>query len=335
MIRPAARSLVLAAALWLLLAAASAAQDLAAWRDGPSLRAIEGFVAAVERPGPDFVPPPQRIAVFDNDGTLWAEQPIYPEFAFALSRASAMARADPKLAREPAFQTALSGDAKAVAALDERQWLQLVVATHSGVTTEAFITAAHAWLATAKDPRFRRPHPANVYEPMCELMTYLRAHGFNVFIVTGGDADFVRAFAEGVYGVPSDHVIGSSSKTRFEQQDGRWVVVRAPEMVMDDEAAKPLNIALHIGVRPIFAAGNSDGDLQMLQYATSGPGRRLGLLVRHDDAEREYAYDRASKIGQLDKALDEAARDGWTVVSIRNDWRTVFPAQAAAPQAAP
>ena len=302
------------------------AQELASWNDGPARHDIEGFVTAVTTPGPDFVPPERRIAVFDNDGTLWTEQPIYTEVAFTLARAAQMARADPKLAAQPAFKAVLSGDRKAIAALSEKDLLQLMVTTHSGVSTETFQDAARAWLAQARDPRFHRRYDANVYQPMLELMAYLRAHGFNVFIVSGGDADFMRTFAQQVYGVPPDQVIGSSSQTRFERQNGRWVLVRQPQMTLDDKAAKPSNIALHIGVRPIFAAGNSDGDLQMLQYTTSGAGRRMGLIVHHDDAVREYAYDRASKVGTLDKALDEAARSGWTVVSMKTDWRIVFPA---------
>jgi phosphoserine phosphatase len=325
---PVHRIVVLAVAAWLVLGGLAAAQALASWNDGPARRNIEAFVDAVTTPGPDFVPEAERIAVFDNDGTLWTEQPVYTEVAFSLARAAQMAKADPKLAAQPAFKAVLSGDAKQIAALPEKDLLQLMVATHANVTTEAFTQAAKAWLAQARDPRFHRPYDANVYQPMLELMDCLRANGFNVFIVSGGDADFMRAFAQRVYGVPPDQVIGSSSRTRFEQQNGRWVLVREAEMALDDKQAKPENIALHIGARPIFAAGNSDGDLQMLQYATSGPGRRMGLIVHHDDAAREYAYDRASKIGTLDKALDEAARDGWTVVSMKHDWRTVFPAAA-------
>jgi phosphoserine phosphatase len=241
-----------------------------------------------------------------------------------------MAKADPALASQPAFSAALSGDPKVIAGLSDKDLMQLVLATHSDVETDAFVAEVRAWLSEARDPRFHRPYPANVYQPMLELLAYLRAHGFNVFIVTSGDTDFVRSFAERVYGAAPDHVIGSSSKTRFEHRNDRWVLVRTPEMVGDDQAQKPSNIALRIGLRPIFAAGNSDGDLQMLQYATSGGGKRMGLLVHHDDAAREYAYDRASKVGTLDKALDEAAREGWTVVSMKNDWRTVFPAAAAA-----
>ena len=327
MTRFASRSMI-AAAVWLVAVNASA-QPLASWTDGPARRTIESFVAAVAKPGPDFVPPSQRIAVFDNDGTLWTEQPIYTEVAFSLARAAQMAKADPALADKPAFKAAASGDPKRLAALGEKDLLQLVVATHSGVTTEQFSQAVTAWMDQARDPRFRRRYDANVYQPMLELMDYLRANDFNVFIVSGGDADFMRTFAERTYGVPPDQVIGSSSETRFEQQNGRWVLVRTAEIAGDDKAQKPSNIGLHVGARPIFAAGNSDGDLQMLQYATTGPGRRMAMIVRHDDPEREYAYDRASKIGTLDKALHEAARSGWTVVSMKRDWRRIFPSEAA------
>ena len=330
MSRVALRS-VIAIGVW-LIALNAAAQPLASWTDGAARHAIESFVAAVTRPGPEFVPPLQRIAVFDNDGTLWTEQPVYTEVAFSLARAAEMAKVDPSLAAKPAFKAAASGDPKQLAALGERGLLELVVATHSGVTTEQFSRAAAAWMAQARDPRFHRRYDANVYQPMLELMSYLRANGFDVFIVSGGDADFMRTFAARTYGVPPDQVIGSSSETRFEQQNGRWVLVRTAEIAGDDKAQKPSNIALHIGARPIFAAGNSDGDLQMLQYVTSGSGRNLGLIVRHDDAQREYAYDRASKIGTLDKALDEAARSGWTVVSMKDDWRTIFPSEGASPR---
>lgn len=322
-----------AAAAWILSAGLASAEALPSWNDGASRRAIESFVTAVTTPGPDFVPPAERIAVFDNDGTLWSEQPIYTEFAFSLARAAQMAKADPTLLAKPGFKAAASGDPKQIAALSEKDLLEVVVATHANVTTEDFAAAAKSWLAQARHPRFHRPYDTAVYQPMLELMRYLRAHDFYVFIVSGGDADFMRTFAQRAYGVPPDQVIGSSSKTRFENRNGRWVLVRTAEMEIDDKAEKPPNIGLHIGARPIFAAGNSDGDLQMLQYATSGPGRRLGLIVHHDDAQREYAYDRTSKIGTLDKALDEAARSGWTVVSMKNDWRTVFPAAITQPRA--
>ena len=328
-IKAMSRLSVLAVCASLLWSAAGRAEDLATWTDGPARKAVIAFVTAVTTPGLDFVSPDQRIAVFDNDGTLWTEQPIYTEVAFSLARAAQMAKADPKLAAQPAFAAAASGDPKRIAALSQKDLVHLLAATHAGVTTEAFSAAAKAWLATARDPRWRRAYDANVYAPMLELLTYLRAHGFKTFIVSGGDADFMRTFAQRVYGVPPDQVIGSSSGMRFEQRGGRWVLVRTPQLTIDDGPTKPSNIALHIGQRPIFAAGNSDGDLQMLQYTASGPGKRLELLVHHDDAQREYAYDRASKIGTLDKALDEAARKGWTVVSMKTDWRTIFPAPVA------
>ena len=320
-----ARRLAPFASAALLCVAPARAEDLANWNDGAARQAIQAFVAAVTRPGPDYVAPEARIAVFDNDGTLWSEQPIYTEFAFSFARAAEMAKADPKLAAKPAFAAAASGDPRRITAVAEKDSLEMVVLTHSGVTTETFAAQVKAWLSQARDPRFKRPYDANVYAPMLELLSYLRANGFKTFIVSGGDTDFMRAFAGPVYGVPPDQVIGSASRTRFEQKDGRWALVRMPEMTMDDQAAKPANIGLHIGARPIFAAGNSDGDLQMLQYASSGSGRRLAVLVHHDDAEREYAYDRASKVGRLDKALDEAAHSGWTVISMKRDWRTVFP----------
>ncbi|CAN7373960.1 HAD family hydrolase [Phenylobacterium sp. LjRoot219] len=322
-----------AAAAWLLSAGFASAEALASWHDTNSRRAIESFVTTVTTPGADFVPPAERIAVFDNDGTLWTEQPIYTEFAFSLARAAEMAKADPQLLAKPGFKAAASGDPKQIAALSEKDLLKVVVATHANVTTEEFAQAAKTWLAQARHPRFHRAYDTAVYQPMLELISYLREHDFNVFIVSGGDADFMRTFAERTYGVPPDQVIGSSSTTQFDQRNGRWVLVRQPQMSIDDKAAKPSNIGLHIGARPIFAAGNSDGDLQMLQYTTSGPGRRMGLIVHHDDAQREYAYDRASKIGTLDKALDEAARSGWTVVSMKGDWKTVFPAAVATPRA--
>ena len=331
LISAALRLSALAVSASLLWSTGAWAQDLAAWTDGSARKAIVAFVTAVTTPGRDFVPPDQRIAVFDNDGTLWTEQPIYTEVAFSLTRAAQMAKADSKLIAQPAFAAAASGDPKRIAALSEKDLLQLMTATHSGMTTEAFSAAAQAWLATARDPRWRRAYDANVYAPMLDLLAYLRGHGFKTFIVSGGDADFMRVFAQRVYGVPPEQVIGSSSGTRLEQHNGRWMLVRTRQMTIDDGATKPSNIALHIGRRPIFAAGNSDGDLQMLEYTASGPGRRMELLVRHDDAQREYAYDRASKVGRLDKALDEAGREGWTVVSMKGDWRTIFPASAAPP----
>lgn len=314
-------------ALWIAggLAFAPAPAALPSWNDGASKADITRFVEAVTTPGPDFVPVEQRVAVFDNDGTLWVEQPIYTEVAFSLARAAQLARTDPALAVRPAFQAALSGDPARLAAMSQSDLLELVTATHSGLTTDAFTEAARAWLAASRHPRFGRPYTASVYQPMLELMDYLRAHDFAVYIVSGGDTDFMRTFAASTYKTPPERVIGSYNVTLLKESNGRFLLERTPVMRPDDKADKPSNIALHIGRRPIFAAGNSDGDLQMLQYSTSGGGRRLGVIVHHDDAVREYAYDRASKVGTLDKALDAAGPSGWTIISMKNDWRLVFP----------
>lgn len=328
---------VFGAAILLLFAWTSPAlAGLPSWKDGGAKSAIVAFVEAVTTPGDAFVAEPDRVAVFDNDGTLWSEQPLYTEFLFSMQRAAELARNDPALAAKPAVQAILSGDHARIAALSEQDLLEIMSATHGGLTTEEFADASRAWLASARDPRSQRPYTESVYQPMLELMDYLRAHGFDVFIVSGGDRDFIRVFSDEVYNVPADQVIGSSNATDFVQRDDRWVLVRKDPMSINDKAAKPQNIALQIGRRPIFAAGNSDGDLQMLQYATSGPGRRMGLLVHHDDADREYAYDRNTSIGRLDEALNAARPAGWVVVSMRDDWGQVFPAvpEAAAPDTA-
>ena len=323
-----ARLLALTLALLLTAMANPALAALPSWNDRPAKAAIVAFVQAVTTEGERFVPPPERIAVFDNDGTLWSEQPLYTEVAFSLDRAAEMARADPTLAQRPAFQAILSGDHARIAALSQAELMELVVATHSGQTTDDFSRAAHAWLLDARHPQTGRLYRDSVYQPMLELMDYLRAHDFQVFIVSGGDRDFIRAFAREVYSVEPWQVIGSSNATDFIAADGGWALMRNDEMIVDDGPAKPENIALHIGRRPIFAAGNSDGDLQMLQYTTSrSPG--FGLLVHHDDGQREYAYDRQSPVGKLDQALDAAGPAGWTVVSVRDDWNVVF---AAPPQ---
>ncbi len=309
----------------LFAGAPSASAALPSWNPGEAKAAIQAFVHTVTSPGPDFVPEARRIAVFDNDGTLWTEQPIYTEVAFSLARAAEMARADPELAKHPAFQAVLSGDRARIGALSQLELLELVAATHSNLTVDDFAGAAAAWLADARHPQTGRAYPQSVYQPMLELMDFLRANGFEVFIVSGGDRDFIRTFSETAYGVPPWQVIGSSNATALVEQDGVWALTRTAQPIGDDGPDKVRNIALQIGLRPIFAAGNSDGDLQMLQYSTSGPGARFGLLVHHDDAAREYAYDRQSHIGKLDAALDAAGPAGWTVVSIRDDWRTVFP----------
>ncbi len=304
----------------------SAADPLPSWNDGPAKQAIEAFVHDVTTPGPRFVAQAARVAVFDNDGTLWAEQPMYFELAFSLDRAKAMAAKDPALLKTPAFQAAASGDPKALAALSEKDVAGLAVATHSGMTTDQFAAAAKAWFASAVHPQRHRPYVTLVYQPQLELLAYLRVNGFSTWIVSGGGVDFMRAFAEGAYGVPPERTIGSSGQTRFELRGGAPALVKLPKIgSVDDGPGKPQNIELHIGRRPILAFGNSDGDQQMLEWAAAQPGPNLELLVHHDDAAREWAYDRKSKIGTLDKAWDEAVVRHWIVVSMKSDWGQVFP----------
>jgi hypothetical protein len=318
-------TITLAAALALALSAA--AEPLPSWNEGQAKRAIVDFVQRVSSDGGvDFVPLQKRIAVFDNDGTLWAEKPMYAQLAFALDRVKALAPQHPEWKDEQPFKAALEGDLKTVAAGGEHALLELIMATHAGMTTDAFARLVEDWLATAKHPRFNRPYTELVYQPMLELLAYLRANGFKTGIVSGGGIEFMRPWTEKVYGIPPEQVIGSSIKTRFELSEGKPVLVRLPEInFIDDKAGKPVGIHMHIGRRPIAAFGNSDGDLQMIQWTTAGSGARFGLIVHHTDAEREYVYDRQSSIGRLDKALDEAKRQGWTVVDMKQDWKRIFP----------
>ncbi|MGE3292410.1 MAG: HAD family hydrolase, partial [Geminicoccaceae bacterium] len=263
----------------------------------------------------------------DNDGTLWVEQPMYVQGVFAFDRLKALAPQHPEWKTEQPFKAALEGDKATLADAGERGLMALVMATHAGMTTDQFAAEVTDWLATAQHPRFERPYLRLVYQPMVELLEYLRAHGFTTFIVSGGGVDFMRPWAEGSYGIPPQQVVGSSIKTGFTLVDGKPVLTKLPELeFVDDGPGKPVGIHRFIGRRPIAAFGNSDGDLQMLQWATMGaPGRRFGLIVHHDDAEREYAYDRDSHVGRLDKALDAAPAAGWTVVSMKDDWRAIFP----------
>lgn len=317
---------VVAALAAALVAAATAAQPLPSWNDGPAKRAIVQFVTDATTPGhPAFVPAAERIAVFDNDGALWSEQPMYFQLAFAIDRVRALAPAHPEWKDTQPFKAALEGDVKALAASGERGLLELVMATHAGITSDEFALVVREWAETARHPTLRRPYTELTYAPMRELLEYLRAGGFKTYIVSGGGVEFLRVFAEKLYGVPPEQVIGSSIRTRYEVRDGGPVIVRLPEIdFIDDKAGKPVGIHKFIGRRPIAAFGNSDGDFEMLEWTTSGPGRRLGLIVRHDDEVREFAYDRASAIGRLDRALDEAGRRGWVVVSMKTDWRVVF-----------
>ena len=303
-----------------------AADPLASWNEGPAKARIVAFVEATTgQGGKDYVAPSDRIAVFDNDGTLWSEQPMYFQLAFAIDRVKVFAPEHPEWKTREPFKAALEGDMKALAASGEHGLLELVMATHAGNTSEEFARIVRDWAKTARHPTFRRPYTELVYAPMRELLDYLRANGFKTYIVSGGGVEFLRVFAEELYGVPPEQVIGSGIKAKYEVRDGRPVIVRLPEIdFIDDKAGKPVGIHKFIGRRPIAAFGNSDGDVEMLEWTTAGPGPRLGVLVHHDDAGREFAYDRTSPFGKLDRGLDEARTRGWLVVSIGNDWRTVY-----------
>ncbi|WP_244644032.1 HAD family hydrolase [Alsobacter metallidurans] len=296
------------------------------WNDGAARRAILAFVAAATTPGtPDFVPPDQRIAVFDNDGTLWPEQPMYGQLAFALDRVRALAPLNPAWKNRQPFKAVLDGDLKALAEAGERGLVELVMAAHAGMTASDFTGIVERWLASARHPHFGRPYTDLAYQPMLEVMAYLRANGFRTFIVSGGGVEFMRPWTERVYGVPPGQVIGSSIKTRFEMRDGRPELFRLPEIdFIDDGPGKPVGINAHIGQRPVAAFGNSDGDLQMLQWTTLAGRRSLGVLIHHTDAAREFAYDRDSEFGRLDKALDAAPGNGWSIVNMKDDWKQVF-----------
>ncbi|MFF0946547.1 HAD family hydrolase [Rhizobium leguminosarum] len=324
-----ARDGVLAVTAALLFVGSAYAQSdpLPSWNDTAPKAAIIAFVEKVTKENtPDFVPEPERIAVFDNDGTLWTEHPMYVQLAFALDRVRTMAPEHPEWKDTQPFKAALEGDMKALAASGEKGLVELIMTTHAGMTSSDFQKIVTDWLASARDPKFKRPYTELVYQPMVELLAYLRANGFKTFIVSGGGIEFMRPWAEKVYGVPPEQVIGSSIKTEFRMQDDTPTLYRLPEVnFIDDKAGKPVGINQQIGRRPIAAFGNSDGDLQMLQWTTmAGAPARLGLLIHHTDAEREYAYDRDTEVGRLDKALDAAAIAGWTVVDMKADWKQVF-----------
>jgi phosphoserine phosphatase len=305
---------------------ATSGTSLPSWNEGATKQSILDFVAAITREGsPDFVPPAERIATFDNDGTLWVEHPMYTQLVFVLDRVKALAPQHPEWKDTQPFKAALEGDMKTLAASGEHGLLALVLATHSGMTVNEFEKIVLDWIATARDPRFKRPYTELAYLPMIELLGFLRANGFKTFIVSGGGIEFMRPWTERVYGVPPEHVVGSSIKTKFQMRDGRPELFRTAELnFIDDNVGKPVGINEYIGRRPIAAFGNSDGDLEMLQWTTMAGGRRLGLIVHHTDAEREYAYDRDTSFGRLDKALDAAALNKWTVVDMKNDWRRIF-----------
>ncbi|WP_245518285.1 HAD family hydrolase [Rhizobium leguminosarum] len=300
---------------------------LPSWNDTASKVAIVSFVEKVTGQGsPDFVPETERIAVFDNDGTLWVEHPMYVQLAFALDRVKTLAPQHPEWKETQPFKAVLDGDMKSLAASGEKGLVELIMTTHAGMTSSDFQKIVTDWLASARDPKFKRPYTELVYQPMVELLAYLRANGFKTFIVSGGGIEFMRPWAEKVYGVPPEQVIGSSIKTEFRMQDDTPTLYRLPEVnFIDDKAGKPVGINQQIGRRPIAAFGNSDGDLEMLQWTTmAGAPARLGVLIHHTDADREYAYDRDTDFGRLDKALDAAAITGWTVVDMKADWKQVF-----------
>ncbi len=302
------------------------ANPLPSWNDGPTKAAVVSFVERVtDSTQTAFVPAEERIAVFDNDGTLWAEQPMYFQLAFAIDRVRELAPDHSEWSTRMPFAAILSGDAEALAALTEHDIVEIVTATHSGMTVDEFRSAVEGWLATARHPRFDQRYTDLVYQPMLELLDYFRANGFKTFIVSGGGIDFMRAFTERVYGIPPEQVVGSMGKLAVEMRGGSPVLVKQPGVdFIDDKEGKPVGIARFIGRRPIAAFGNSDGDLAMLQYTAAGPGAQLMVYIHHDDAEREWAYDRESHIGRLAQGLDEAAARGWTVVSMKNDWRRSF-----------
>ena len=323
-----ARALAAAALVSFVVAArAQPGPPLASWNDTPAKRAVVEFVGRlIKTGGPDYVEPAARIAVFDNDGTLWGEQPIYVQFAFALDRVKALAPQHPEWTSKEPFASVLKGDLKGALAGGERGLAEIIAATHAGMTTEEFDRIVRDWIATARHPRTKRLYTEMVYQPMLELLTYLRANGFKTFIVSGGGVDFMRAWTETTYGIPPEQVIGSVGKTKWEMRDGRPVLVRLPDVdFVDDKEGKPVGIHRAIGRRPILAFGNSDGDKQMLEWTAAGDGARFLGLVHHTDGEREFAYDRASSIGRLDEALDEAQKRSWTVVSMKDDWQTVYP----------
>jgi hypothetical protein len=310
---------------------ALAADPLASWNDGKAKQSIVDFVAKVTKKGsPDFVPAAERIATFDNDGTLWAEQPMYFQVLFVFDRIKAIAPQHPEWKDKEPFASVLKGDMKSALAGGEHAFLEVVMATHAGMVTEEFAKIVKDWFATAKHPKTRRPYTEMIYQPMLELLTCLRMNGFKTFIVSGGGVEFMRPWTERVYGIPPEQVIGSSIKTKFEMHDGKPVLVRLPEMnFVDDGAGKPVGINQHIGRRPIVAFGNSDGDLQMMQWTAAGNGIRFMGLVHHTDTDREWAYDRTSHVGRFDKALDEAKAKAWIVVDMKKDWKRIFPFEKA------
>jgi phosphoglycolate phosphatase-like HAD superfamily hydrolase len=319
-------TLITLIAATLLAVNAFAADPLPSWNDTSPKQAIIAFVEKVTKEGSaHFVPVPQRIAVFDNDGTLWAEQPMYFQAFFIFDRIKALAPQHPEWKDEEPFASVLKGDVKSALAGGEKALIEMVMATHAGMTSEEFEKIVNDWIATAKHPTTGKHFTGVVYQPMIELLAYLRDNGFKTFIVSGGGMEFIRPWAERVYGVPPEQVVGSSIKTKYEVRDGKPAIIRLPDLnFIDDKEGKPIGIHQHIGRRPIFAAGNSDGDYQMLEWTTTGTGPRFGMLVHHTDDEREWAYDRDSHVGRLDQALTDAPKRNWTVIDMKSDWAEIF-----------
>jgi phosphoserine phosphatase len=308
---------------------ATAADPLASWNEGPARKAILEFVAAVtDKNGKDYVAPAERIATFDNDGTLWVEYPMYTQVLFAFERVKELAPQHPEWKTKQPFKALLEGDMKTVGASGMKGLMEIVLATHSGMTATEFAQEAGDWLRDTQHPKFKRPYVEAIYQPQLELLDYLRANGFKTFIVSGGGIAFMRPITQEAYGIPPEQVVGSSVVSEFQVKDGKPVLVRMPKIdFINDKAGKPVGIYEHIGGQPILAFGNSDSDMQMIEYTMGGEGRRLGLFVHHTDAEREFAYDRKSHVGTLDKALDQAAANGWVIVDMKKDWKAVFPAR--------
>ena len=306
---------------------ATADDSLPSWNNGATKARIVEFVESATTPGGrNFVPADDRIAVFDNDGTLWSEQPVYFQLAFAMDRVKALAPQHPEWKPTEPFKSVLAGDMQGVAASGHKGVAQIVAASHAGNTSEEFEQIVKDWVETARHPKFKRRYDELVFQPMLELLDYLRANGFKTYIVSGGGIEFMRAFAERVYGIPPEQVIGSSIKTEYQVRDGKPVIARLPEIdFIDDKEGKPVGIHKFIGRRPVMAFGNSDGDFQMLEWTTSGDGPRLGAIVHHTDAEREYAYDRESSVGRLVRGLDEAGQRGWLIIDMKKDWKTIYP----------
>jgi phosphoglycolate phosphatase-like HAD superfamily hydrolase len=324
------KTLIISIAILLSAALAYAQDPLPSWNDTAPKKAIVALVEKVTKEGSTgFVSPNERIATFDNDGTLWAEQPMYFQFLFAMDRIKALAPQHPEWKTKEPFKSALAGDMKGLLASGEKSLIEIMARTHAGMTTAEFDRIARDWFQTARHPRFNRPYNQMVYQPMLELLAYLRANGFKTFIVSGGGVEFMRAFAPEAYGIPPDQIVGSMGKLKYEMRDGQPALIKLPQVLfIDDKAGKPEGIQSFIGQRPIFAFGNSDGDQQMLEWTAAGRGARFMGLVHHDDAEREWAYDRKSHIGTLDKAWDEAMAKGWIVLSMKDDWKTIFPLAA-------